>query len=228
MTETAPPIKVLIVDDHPVVREGLKMLLGATPDVKVVGEAANGRDALAIGRRELPDVVLLDLDLGDDDGVAWVRLLQGVSENTKALILTGFRSRERHEAVLLAGARGVVVKDCPSELLLKAVRKVHAGELWFDRALLEVVVKRAIAGDRAPTTTPAPEASRIATLTEREQEIVTLIGEGLRNEEIGKRLSISEKTVRNHLSAVFEKLGVSDRLELVVYAFKHGLVVSQR
>jgi two-component system, NarL family, nitrate/nitrite response regulator NarL len=224
VSEHAARIKVLVVDDHPVVREGLKMLLGGAEDVAVVGEAATGSDAIAAANRAAPDVILLDLDLAGDDGLSYVAALQSSAANARVIVLTGVRDRARHEAALLAGARGLVVKDRPAEVLLKAVRKVHEGELWFDRAMLEAVVQRSIFGARASD----PETGKIASLTDREREVVALIGEGLRNEEIGRRLFISEKTVRNHLSTIFEKLGVSDRLELVVYAFRHGVVSARR
>lgn len=220
----ASGIRVLLVDDHAIVREGLRMLLAGAPDMTVVGDTGNGSDALALAARAAPDVVLLDLDLAGEDGLPLVPQLQRTAGAPKALILTASRDRARHEAALLAGARGVVVKDRSADLLLKAIRRVHAGELWFDRALLDAVVQRSLRSD--PQV--APEAARIAKLTGREREIVTLIGEGLRNEEIGRRLFISEKTVRNHLSTIFEKVAVSDRLELVVYAFNNGLASARR
>jgi DNA-binding NarL/FixJ family response regulator len=113
----------------------------------------------------------------------------------------------------------VVLKDKPPELLLKAIRRVHAGELWFDRATMEVAVQRAVSLERAR----APEREKITALTAREKQIISLIGEGLRNSEIAARLGIGEKTVRNHLTIIFDKLGVSDRLELAVYAYRQGL-----
>jgi two-component system, NarL family, nitrate/nitrite response regulator NarL len=213
------PIRVFLVDDHPVVREGLKMLLATSDDLKVVGGAASVPEAVAALALAPADVVVLDLDLGGKDGLELLPTLSAKAPDTRVLVLTGIRDRERHRAVLSSGAHGVVLKDKPPELLLKAIRRVHAGELWFDRATMEVAVQRAVSIERAR----APERDKITALTVREKQIVSLIGEGLKNSEIAARLGIGEKTVRNHLTIIFDKLGVSDRLELAVYAYRQGL-----
>ena len=213
------PIRVFLVDDHPVVREGLKMLLGTSDDLKVVGGASTVQEALSALALAPADVVVLDLDLAGKDGLELLPGLSARAPDTRVLVLTGIRDRERHRAVLSAGAQGVVLKDKPSELLLKAIRRVHAGELWFDRATMEVALQRAVSLERAR----APEREKITALTAREKQIVSLIGEGLKNGEIGARLGIGEKTVRNHLTIIFDKLDVSDRLELAVYAYRQGL-----
>jgi DNA-binding NarL/FixJ family response regulator len=213
------PIRVFLVDDHPVVREGLRMLLATADDLKVVGGASSVQEALAALALSPADVVVLDLDLGGRDGLELLPGLAAKAPETRVLVLTGIRDRERHRAVLSSGAHGVVLKDKPPELLLKAIRRVHAGELWFDRATMEVAVQRAVSLERAR----APEREKITALTAREKQIISLIGEGLRNSEIAARLGIGEKTVRNHLTIIFDKLGVSDRLELAVYAYRQGL-----
>ncbi|HYX91763.1 MAG TPA: response regulator transcription factor [Myxococcaceae bacterium] len=213
------PIRVFLVDDHPVVREGLRMLLATSDDLKVVGGASSVQEALAALALSPADVVVLDLDLGGRDGLELLPALAAKAPETRVLVLTGIRDRERHRAVLSSGAHGVVLKDKPPELLLKAIRRVHAGELWFDRATMEVAVQRAVSLERAR----APEREKITALTAREKQIISLIGEGLRNGEIAARLGIGEKTVRNHLTIIFDKLGVSDRLELAVYAYRQGL-----
>src|ERR671930_783503 len=213
------PIRVFLVDDHPVVREGLRMLLATSDDLKVVGGASSVQEALAALALSPADVVVLDLDLGGRDGLELLPALSSRAPDTRVLVLTGIRDRERHRAVLSSGAHGVVLKDKPPELLLKAIRRVHAGELWFDRATMEVAVQRAVSLERAR----APEREKITALTAREKQIISLIGEGLKNTEIAARLGIGEKTVRNHLTIIFDKLGVSDRLELAVYAYRQGL-----
>ena len=213
------PIRVFLVDDHPVVREGLRMLLATADDLKVVGGASSVQEAFAALSSAPADVVVLDLDLGGRDGLELLPALSARAPDTRVLVLTGIRDRERHRAVLSSGAHGVVLKDKPPELLLKAIRRVHAGELWFDRATMEVAVQRAVSLERAR----APEREKITALTPREKQIVSLIGEGLKNTEIAARLGIGEKTVRNHLTIIFDKLGVSDRLELAVYAYRQGL-----
>jgi DNA-binding NarL/FixJ family response regulator len=204
-------IRLYVVEDHAVVREGIRMLLSSADDMRVVGAAASASAALRELRRHDVDVVLLDLDLGDEDGIEWLPRIQAAVPNARVLILTALRDPGRDEAALRAGARGFVHKDASAALVLRAVRAVAAGELWFEPAVL-----RSSASARRP---PSP----FSTLTDREREIVALVGEGLRNEEIARRIGITEKTVRNHLTAVFDKVGVSGRLELVVFAYRHGL-----
>jgi DNA-binding NarL/FixJ family response regulator len=205
------PIGTFLVEDHPVVREGLRMLLDAAGDLHVLGVAASASAALAPLRAAPPDVVLLDLDLGEEDGLEWLPRILEAAPRAHVLILTAMRGPGRDEAALLAGARGFVHKEAPADELLRAIRTVAAGGLWFDPGVLGAL--------RAP----GPRADPLAALTAREREVVRLVGEGLRNEEVARRLGISEKTVRNHLTAVFDKVGVSGRLELVVFAYRHGL-----
>jgi DNA-binding NarL/FixJ family response regulator len=207
---------VYLIEDHPVVREGIRMLLGAGK-IRVVGAAASASAAIRHLEREPPTVVLLDLDLGDEDGLEWLPRIRAAAPSSHVLILTALRDEGRDEAALRAGAQGFVHKDASPDVLLRAIRQVAAGELWFERRLLDA---------RARGREPAPSPSE--SLTAREREIVTLVGEGLRNEEIARRLGIGEKTVRNHLTGVFDKLGVSGRLELVVYAYRHALVKIRR
>ena len=208
-----------IIEDHPVVREGIRMLLEAA-GVRVVGAAASASAALADLARAAPDVLLLDLDLGDEDGIEWLPRLQAAAPRARALILTALRDEGRDEAALRAGACGFVPKDAPADVVLRAVRAVAAGELWFEPAVLEARTGRA--------SRPAARGSGLESLTAREREVVALVVEGLRNEGIADRLGINEKTVRNHLTAVFAKLGVSGRLELVVLAYREGLGRARR
>lgn len=208
---------LFVIDDHPVVREGLKMLLEQAGDIRVVGSAATATAALAVLPERSPDVVLLDLDLGDEDGLDALPRIQAAVPRAKVLILTALKDRARDQAAVRTGARGLVLKDAPADALLEAIRAVAAGELWFD--------PRVLPAPGQPGA--APEPSALSKLTAREREIVSLIGEGLRNEEAARRLGITEKTVRNHLTVVFDKLGVSGRLELLVFAYEHGLVRSR-
>jgi DNA-binding NarL/FixJ family response regulator len=211
-----------VIEDHPVVREGIRMLLEAAGEVRVVGSAASASGALRELKEKRPQVILLDLDLGDENGLEWLPRILAEAPGARVLILTALRDPGRDEAALHAGARGFVHKDASAEVVVRAVRAVAAGELWFEPRLLEA----AAAGATRRGATPVPEP--FASLTEREREIVRLVGEGLRNEEIARRLGITEKTVRNHLTAVFDKVGVSGRLELVVLAYRHGLARVQR
>jgi DNA-binding NarL/FixJ family response regulator len=211
------PTTVFVIDDHAVLREGIRMLLDAAGDVRVVGSSPTASGAVAALPRVRPDVVLLDLDLGDEDGLAWLPQVCAAAPKARILILTALRDRARDEEALRAGARGLVLKDAAPEVLLQAIRSVAAGALWFDP---RVLVTPPGGGRGAPARAPD--------LTVREREIVSLIGEGLRNEDVGQRLGISEKTVRNHLTTIFQKVGVSGRLELVIYAYQHGLARVRR
>lgn len=208
------PTSLFIIDDHPVLREGIKMLAESAGDVRVVGTSASASGAIDPLARLEPDVLLLDLDLGEEDGLAWLPRLAQAAPRSAVLILTALRDRARDEEALRAGARGLLLKDAPPDVLLKAIRSVAAGALWFDPRSLAT---------RPADAPPAPAPAGVPDLTARERDVVGLVAEGLRNEEVGRRLGISEKTVRNHLTAAFQKLGVSGRLELVLLASRHGL-----
>ncbi len=213
------PISVFVIDDHPVVREGLRMLVASRRELTLLGVAGSVAAALPAISAAPPDVLLLDLDLGTEDGLGLLPSLAAAAPGTRVLVLTGVRDRARHEQVLLAGARGLVGKEAPPDVLLKAIEKVHGGELWFDRSLLTTAVQHTLERDR----TPAAE-DKLADLTSREREIVPLVAQGLRNDDIARRLGVTPKTVRNHLSSIYDKLGVSDRVELLVFAYENGLV----
>lgn len=209
-------VDLFLIEDHPVVREGLRMLLEAAGDLRVAGVAASASGALDALRAAPPAVVLLDLDLGAEDGLEWLPRILEAAPGARVLILTAMRAPGRDEAAFHAGARGFVHKEAPAEELLRAIRAVASGALWFDPA---TIGGRTVAG---------PNADPLAALTARERDVVHLVGEGLRNEEIARRLGISEKTVRNHLTAAFDKVGVSGRLELAVFAYRHGLAQLKR
>ena len=213
-------IHVLLIEDHAVVRAGLRLLIESRPGMVVVGEAANHNDALAIAAREQPDIILLDLDLGAEKGLDILPGLLAAAGQARVLILTGVRNVEDHRQAIRQGAMGLVLKEQAPETLLKAIEKVHAGEVWLDRAILASVLSEMVLGGARPANA---EATRISALTEREREVIALIGEGLKNKQIGDRLSISETTVRHHLTSIFAKLGVESRLEMLIFAHRHGL-----
>jgi two-component system, NarL family, nitrate/nitrite response regulator NarL len=217
-------IRVVLVDDHAVVRAGLRMLIESRPGLLVVGEAATTTDALVVAEREQPDIILLDLDLGGDNGLNILPELFATAKHARVLILTGVRDPEEHQRAVRLGAMGVVLKEKAADELLKAIEQVHIGEVWLDGALMARVLGRVGA-----TETPInPETAKIATLTDREREVIALICEGLQNRVIGDRLFISETTVRHHLTSIYDKLGVANRLELVIYAYRHGLAKQPR
>ena len=218
MTTSTPTIKVLIVDDHAVVRAGLRMLIDQDPDMKVTGLAGNRSEALAAATSEQPNIIILDIVLGDDDGLSFLPELRAVAGNARVLVLTGLRSPESQRRAMRAGAMGIVLKEHAAEVLIKAIKKVHQGEVWLDRLAMGSVLQ-----EISENKQPELDKEKIASLTEREREVIGLVGEGLKNKQIASRLFISETTVTHHLSSVFSKLEVSDRLELIIYAFRHGL-----
>lgn len=194
------------------------MLIDQNPAMKVVGVAGNRSEALALAASEQPDMIILDILLGDEDGLTFLPELRETATDTRVLVLTGLRSSENQRRAMLAGAMGVVLKEHAAEVLIKAINKVHQGEVWLDRSLMGSVLDEM-------TQSPEidPEKAKIASLTDRERQVIALIAEGLKNKQIGERLFISETTVTHHLSSIFSKLEVSDRLELVIYAFAHKL-----
>jgi two-component system nitrate/nitrite response regulator NarL len=222
MSEAATPqIRILLVDDHVLVRQGLRMLIENNPDMKVVGEAARCEEALEVAANVIPDVVLLDLDLGGGSGLNIIPQLVSLHEKMRVIILTGVRDTELHRRAIRTGAVGLLMKDQAGGVLAKAIRRVHAGEIWIDRSMTAVVfqeMRRGADPQRLDT-----EAARIDSLTPREREVVALIAQGFGTARIAKDLYISEKTVRNHLASIFDKLMVSDRLELAIYAVRHGI-----
>ena len=214
-------IRVMLIDDHKTMLWGLARLIeGEEARMAVVGTASSCDEALAQIGQLAPDVILLDLDLG---GKCAIDILPALLENgvSRALILTGTREQAKLDQAVLHGARGVVRKDASAEQVLKAIEKVHQGELWLDHEMLGRVfgeLMHPIAAGK-----PDPEAEKKATLTAKERKIVDTIVEesGALNKTLAQRLFISEHTLRNHLTSIYQKLGVSNRLELYVYAVKH-------
>lgn len=211
----------MIIDDHAVVRAGLRMLIENHPRMRVVAMASSASEALDLLASEPTDLILLDLDLGKENGLNFVQELRVANSGARILILTGLRDPAAHREAVKLGAMGVVIKDQAAEVLIKAIEKVNAGEIWLDRATMGNVLNEMTGPGQGELDSPD---NRINSLTDREREVVALIAEGLKNKQIGKRLFISETTVTHHLSSIFSKLGVSDRLELVIYAFGHNLV----
>jgi two-component system nitrate/nitrite response regulator NarL len=217
-----PRIKIVLVDDHAVIRAGLRLLTEARRDMKVVGEAANADDAVAVTTSTQPDIILLDLNLEGDSGLDCLPRLLAAAHRARVLVLTGVNDYEMHRQAARLGARGLVHKAKAAEVILKAIERVHAGEVWFDQYLISgMLSEMAHPGGRKKVR---PEEAKITSLTRREHEVVSLVCEGLRNKQISERLFISQTTVSHHLTSAFSKLGVTDRLELVVYAYTQGIV----
>jgi two-component system, NarL family, nitrate/nitrite response regulator NarL len=218
MGDSARKIRVLLVDDHVLVRTGLRMLIESDSALQVVSEAGTRGEALAAVATNKPDVIVLDIDLGAERGTDFLAELLQASGGASVLVLTGLRDVTLPRECVRRGARGVLLKDQASALLLKAIRKVHEGELWLDRSLTAQLIDNI-----THTTEPDPEQQKIDALTTRELEVVALVAAGCRNRDIAQRLFISETTVRHHLTAIFSKLELSDRLGLALYAFRNGL-----
>ncbi|MGB8649772.1 MAG: response regulator transcription factor [Mycobacteriales bacterium] len=208
----AGTISVLVVDDHAVVRRGLQDLLSTASDLTVVGAAVDGEDAVRLAGLARPDVVLMDLSMPGLDGVDATRLLQQVSPGSRVVVLTSFAQTERIHAALAAGAVGYLLKDAEPDELLRGVRAAARGEAPFSpRAALALLPGSA---------RPAPH------LSPRERQVLALVAEGLPNKTVARRLGISEKTVKAHLTAVFATLGVTDRTSAALWAQRHGLGTS--
>jgi len=215
---TERPITIMIVDDHVVIRSGLRMLIEHDRQMRVVGMAGNREEALERAASETPDVIILDLLLGDEDALTFLPELCEASPKSRVLILTGVQNPDSHRRAIRRGAMGIVLKEHAADQLLKAIKKVNEGEVWIERSMVGDMIQE--------LSRPAmvdPEMVKIQSLTDREREVIALVGEGLKNKQVGERLFISETTVTHHLSSVFSKLDVSDRLELIIYAFRHGL-----
>ena len=214
-------LRIMIVDDHAMVRAGLRMLIEQEPHLHVVGEAGDLNAAVGLAAREQPDIILLDLDMAGQNGLDVLPDLLAVARPARVLVLTGVRDPAAHRDAVRRGALGVLLKDQAADVLIKAIEKVQAGEAWLDRAVMGRVL-----GDMRTKKLPQEadsEEAKIATLTHREREVLDLVSQGLKNHEIGERLFISEHTVRHHIGAIYAKLDIPDRLELILYTYRHRL-----
>jgi DNA-binding NarL/FixJ family response regulator len=221
MAETKS-IRVVLVDDQLLFRAGIRTLIDNGNGITVVGDAGSRGEALALVQSKQPDVILTDLELRGESGLEYIPDLIAAAEKAKVLILTDTKDQDLHRKAVHLGAKGLVFKDTSVEVLTKAIEKVYAGEVWLDRSMTAVLLDELSRKNDARKLNP--EEIKIATITNREREVINSVGEGLKNKQIGERLFISDVTVRHHLTSIFGKLGVSDRLELVIYAYRHGLV----
>ncbi|WP_327111134.1 response regulator transcription factor [Streptomyces sp. NBC_01341] len=212
--EGKEPIRVFVLDDHEVVRCGLRDLLGAEPDLAVVGEAASARQAIDRGPALRPDVAVLDVRLPDGDGITVCRELRSRLPDLACLMLTSFDEEDALLDSIMAGAAGYVLKEITGTDLVAAIRTVATGQSMLDPA----TTTRLMHSLRAPASTHPAGDERLSALSEREKAVLELIGEGLTNRQISKKLYLSEKTVKNHISRLLAKLGVERRVQAAVIA----------
>jgi two-component system nitrate/nitrite response regulator NarL len=218
MAQSKQVIRVVVADDHVVFREGLRKLLERENDITIVGEASNGNECIRMLMKFKPDILLLDLRMPDKDGLAVLEEVNSDSLPTRVIVVTAVEREPDLVRAMRLGARGIVQKQNASDLLVKSIRRVHSGEIWLNNRLTAEVMKA------FTKSSDIGARQGKALLSDREREVVLLIAQGCRNKEIGEKLFISEQTVKNHLHNIFDKLGVSDRLELAFYAIQHHII----
>ncbi|MCG2785306.1 MAG: response regulator transcription factor [Anaerolineae bacterium] len=214
-------ISVVIVDDHPIVRAGMRAILNSAGDINILGEGVNGADALRLVVELRPDVLALDVQLPDLNGLEVTRQLRQKGSSTAVLILTAHDDSQTVFGLLQSGAVGYVLKDEALETLVSAVRVAARGETWLSPAVARQVVNRAVAG--GPASHPAGIPKEVSALTARESEVLRLIARGLDNTAIAQELCLTKRTVQNHISNIYGKLGVSCRTEAALFAVHSGL-----
>jgi two-component system, NarL family, nitrate/nitrite response regulator NarL len=218
VSEERSLIKVLVADDHAIFREGLRKLLEVANDITIVGEASNGVECTKMVTKLKPDILLLDLRMPDKDGLSVLAEVDLSSLPTRIIVLTAAEDERDVIRAMRLGARGVVLKQSASDVLVKSIRKVHGGEIWLDNHIAAEVI------DAFKKSSESGQRRETPLLSDREKEVVQLVVQGFHNREIGEKLLISEQTVKNHLHNIFDKLGISDRLELALYAINHRLI----
>jgi NarL family two-component system response regulator LiaR len=208
-------IRVLVADDHAIVRRGLCALLDTEPDIEVIGEAQDGREAIAQARRHRPDVILMDLVMPGTDGLDAIRSIRARQPEVRILVLTSFSGDDKVFPAVKAGALGYLLKDSGPEELVQAIQQVHRGESWLHPAIARKLLRE--------FCEPAEQESNRISLTRRETEVLQLVAVGQSNREISVRLTISEATVRTHVSNILTKLNLSSRTQATLYALREGL-----
>lgn len=215
-------IKVLLVDDDPLVRAGLVMMLGGAPDLDVVGQASDGTGVAALVRRHAPNVVLMDLRMPEQDGLTATEALRATPGAPEVIILTTFDADEHVLRALRAGAAGFILKDTPPEQLVAAIRQAAAGQPVLSPAITRRLIDHVVGTDRGPRRTAA--ARRLDELNERERSVAVAVGEGLSNADIAARLYLSVPTVKTHVSSVLAKLGLNNRVQIALLVHDAGLL----
>jgi two-component system nitrate/nitrite response regulator NarL len=218
---TTDRVRIVVIEEQELYRRGLCLLLSQQPGMQVVGDAADRREALALVQQKKPDVVLLTLTQGDCIGINILPELFTVSEETRVLVLSESGDPELQRQAVRLGAAGVIFKNKPAEMLLKAVACVYEGEAWLDRSTTASLLQELSPRNRAVKKNP--EEIKISSLSQREREVIKMVGKGLKNKQIAETLFISDVTVHHHLTSIYSKLEIADRLELVIYAYRNSL-----
>ncbi len=217
-----PSIKVAVADDHPIYRLGVSKLLEPEPDLILVGQAANGMEAILVVEKFEPDILLLDLIMPVMDGIEVLSELAKRKLRSRVILMMTGAEREKATRGVRLGARGILFKDADAALLVKSVRKVYEGEVWIDNPILSQALESLVT---KPASPPGLSGQHDARLSGREMEVVRCVAMGLRNKEVADKLGVSEATVKNHLTHVYSKLGVSDRLELILDAIHQRIII---
>ncbi|HLH05368.1 MAG TPA: response regulator transcription factor [Bryobacteraceae bacterium] len=222
---SAVPVRVLVADGYPIVLEGLRQVLAGNAAITIVGEATDGVDAVEKAALLEPDVVFMDIKLPRLDGLTVIRSIQTRSPKSKVLLFAAVEHREEFIEAMKLGCSGVLPKDSPTPLIEKSIRKVNAGEIWLDSNTTAAVMRKFATPGESVSMGPGNGKTprERAQLSQREREIIILIAQGYKNKEIAEKMFITEQTVKNHLHNVFDKIGVSDRLELALYAIHNSL-----
>jgi DNA-binding NarL/FixJ family response regulator len=218
------PIRIIILDNHALVRAGMRLLIEGRPGMQVIGEAGNLSDGLEVVSTLTPNIILFELNLAEQTPSDVISSIIKVSNKSRLILVTGTSSSIVIQQAIEDGVVGVVFKNQSPEILIKAIEKVYAGEVWLERSMIANVLSRLSHNNKSVRV--KTETDNLNELSEREKQIVRLIGQGFKNKRISTDLCISETTVRHHLTSIYSKLGVSDRLELLVYAHRYGLVKS--
>jgi DNA-binding NarL/FixJ family response regulator len=219
-------VRIVIADDHPIVRDGLKKLLLLEDDFEIVGEAGDGREVLEKVQALDPDVLLLDLRMPNLDGLSALQSLQQTNKRTRVIVLTASEDKNEFVQAMKLGCSGIVLKQTAPDLIVKSIRKVNSGEIWLDSHTTAAVMRQFSTGQEGAGGSGQASGGKSrerSPLSTREREIVALVAQGYKNKEMAEKMFISEQTVKNHLHNIFDKLGVSDRLELALYAIHKGL-----
>ncbi len=215
-------IRVFILDPYTLSRVGLRLIIESEPDMKVVGESGDSTTSIGMVARQKPDITLLKINAGEDTGLDVIPNLLEAWNHTRIILITATDDFQTCSQAIQKGVLGVVAMTQPPKALVKAIKKVYDGEVWIERLMMAQILKT-MSPNRKPSTID-PETEKINQLSNREKEIIQLIGLGMKNKYMADQLCISETTVRHHLTSIYSKLGVSDRLELLVFAHRSGLI----